>query len=359
MFKAVVAQTGIFAGALAVSLSFVFSPTSASARPRETITPTEMQLRLAELQQEPWSTRTGSGIADWAGDCDEHAAKIEITDPATRAKRVVKLLLRRPDSSKKVPVMVIVPTIDGVTSIEHSMGSQFCDAGIAVVVADVIDRTLPSVMPGWGLEDRVNRAAILAVRTVLDFAETNDHFDKNKIGMIGASLGGMSTALISGVEADRLKAIVIAVGAGNLPYALAYSTNKEITELRERRMENLGITDPAQYEEPLRQTVRYDPLFFASQVKRERIMMVMGEADVTMPYMIQQETFEAFGRPTQELYSTGHVATIAAMTFWYFNNVIDFVKTRFDGKAPAMDKRINVQNQNILRFDGLDLSVDL
>ena len=84
-------------------------------------------------------------------------------------------------------------------------------------------------------------------------------------------------------------------------------------------------------------------------------MMVMGEADVTVPYLIQQETYEAFGRPTQELYSTAHVATIAAMTFWYFNNIIDFVKTRFDGKAPVMDKRVNVNNRDLRRLKLLQL----
>ena len=115
-------------------------------------------------------------------------------------------------------------------------------------------------------------------------------------------------------------------------------------------MEALGLTDPTKYDESLRQTIRYDPIFFASRVKKERIMMVMGEADVTVPYLIQRETFEAFGRPTQELYSTAHVATIAAMTFWYFNNIIDFVKTRLDGKAPAMDKRINIKSQDLRKL---------
>ena len=225
MFRPVVSRIGVLAGALAVSLVLGLSSSRALARPQDPIAPSEMQARLAELQQEPWSNRGGSGIADWEGDCDEHAATIDITDPVTHSKRVVKLLLRRPDSATPVPVMLIVPTIDGVTAIEHSMGSQFCDSGVASVVADVNDRAIPDVMPAWGLEDRVFRSSVLSIRTILDFAETNQHFDKDKMGMIGASLGGISTALISGIESDRLKAIIIAVGAGNIPYALAYSTN--------------------------------------------------------------------------------------------------------------------------------------
>lgn len=322
-----------------LGLCLVCTTTLAFGRALDPITSDEMNLRLAELQHSPWNGKFKEKDVEFDGYCYRSTLKMDVVDPQTGDTRNLKLYLYRPDVDKKVPLVMVIPTLDGITVLEPSIAVQLCDSDIAAIIADVNNPIQPPELPSWGVEDKNNRSAILSLRTILDYAETDPRFERDQIGMMGLSLGGITTAMMAGVEPDRLRAVVITVGGGNLPYVMAESDNSKVTELRRRRMSYLGLRDVSEYEERLHESIRFDPMYFASRANRDRVLMVMAERDSTVPFSVQRDLFSALKKPDYMLFSGGHIGSLVSLTYLYLDTVIDFFKARFEGKMGPIAHR--------------------
>ena len=308
----------------------------AQAKPLIPISPEEVQLRLGHLVNTPWDGKsTNKGTTEEEG-CLMSTYSLDVVDSVTAQSKTFKLLVQSPKAaSTPVPVVIIVPTIDGTRDeLEPVVARSLCGSGIASIIADVNDVSLPKTFPAWGAEDVNNKWAMIALRTVVDFAQANPRFDKNKVGALGLSLGGITTAMFAGIE-PRLKASVIVVGGGNFPFILSASDHWHIEEMRTKRMEAAGFTKVEQYEDKLRETITFDPFYFASQANRENVMMVMAENDVKVPYVVQREQWEAFGKPTSLVFTGGHVSTIIQMVYLYMGDVTSYFDKRF-AAVPAL-----------------------
>lgn len=311
-------------------------PSLASAKILIPLTPADLQARTADFVQAPWNGKaTNKGTTNDNG-CLMATYTIQVDDPVTQTTKSYDVDVQAPAGAKTpVPVVVIVPTIEGTQPLlEPRVARSLCDAGIGSILADVNNVTQPKQYPAWEAEDANDRNAILALRTVVDLAERIPRFNRNKIGAMGLSLGGITTAMFAGLE-PRLKASVVVVGGGNLPYILAHSDEGRMDTLRVNRMKAAGLTTVDQYEDKLRTTIKYDPFYFAPLVPRENVMMVMAESDVKVPYVVQREQFAAFGKPQSLTFTGGHVSTIIQMVYLYMGDVTDYFNKRFSS-APAM-----------------------
>jgi dienelactone hydrolase len=331
-----------------LALLFLLAPSLGNSRPLDPILPGDVQTRVNELAYTPWDGRATELPADSTKRCIYTTVRLMVVDPQNGEAHDLVLKVSRPDSKTPVPVMLIIPTIEGVTVLEPRMASRFCSAKIASVIADVNDPQQPTDLPSWGTEDKNNRRAIISIRTVLDYVERSPAFDPSKIGLMGLSLGGITTSMLAGLEPDRLKALVIAVGGSNLPYILSRSESEKVFTLRESRMKKLGWTDPTQYEDMLRQTVRYDPYYFSSRVRTDRVMMVMAQRDKSVPYLVQQEQYDIFGQPESMLFRGGHVTSLVELAFLYMGGVIDFVNKRFNNlSTPRVHQIIDMDSKGL------------
>jgi cephalosporin-C deacetylase-like acetyl esterase len=325
------------AGFVAFVLSIVFWGSFSQARPVDPITSEELQARIAELRHTPWNGKATESHREIYAGCRSSRVQIEIIDPLTLQSKPLVLRVYRPARSAKVPVMIVIPTIMGTTVVEPDLAYNFCGGNIGTVIADVNDPTIPSKMPAWGIEDRNSRWAIMALRTVIDMVEQMEVFDRDRIGVMGVSLGGITAAMLSGVEPQRLKATVIVVAGGNMPFILSTSDNKDVAEFRNRRMRHMGINDKIEYENILHNTIRFDPMHFVPNIDKNRVMMVAARRDTKVPYSTQKELFLALGKPEAVEYNAGHVETILEVTYFSFGSVMKFVKSRFgQSYAPSL-----------------------
>lgn len=305
----------------------------AVARPLDPISSEQTLQLLNEMTPIPFNGKSLERDDGWSGSCRRSIVTISVTDTVTGVARLQNLTVIRPAKTlTPVPVMVVVPTMEGITPIETSIASSFCDAQIATIIADVDDNTVPTVMPSWGLEDVRDRYSVLALRTTIDFAHNSPYFDHNRVGFMGLSLGAIMGSFIASLESDRLAATVLVLAGGNLPYILSISDNERITEMRDQRMKATGIKLVTDYEEKLHQTLRYDPLRFSFAAKPGNMLMVMSSNDNKVPTVAQNTLHEAFGRPESSLYSLSHVETVIALTYFYFHTVTDFLNTKMDLK---------------------------
>ncbi len=64
----------------------------------------------------------------------------------------------------------------------------------------------------------------------------------------------------------------------------------------------------------------------------------MAESDTKVPYAVQQEQFNAFGKPQSITFTGGHVATIIEMVYLYMDDVTTFLTQKFNqsSKTPYL-----------------------
>jgi dienelactone hydrolase len=313
----------------------VFSPNSLQARTLEPLNPQEIQKRIQDLTPSPWDGKVLEKRDEKIGKCRQFRVSIQVGDPKTQTSHTQDLFVIRPEDQQgeavsPLPVMILVPTIEGYNAAEEKIASNLCDMNVATIIADVDDNSDNGEVPPWGLEDQRDRYSVLALRTAIDYAKSDAHFIHDKVGMMGLSLGGILTSFIAGLESNRLSAIVTVVGGGNLPYVLAQSDNRRIVKIRDRRMQAENIETLEEYENRLRETIQYDPMYFASRADREKILMVMSDADTKVPSVVQWDLNKAFGQPVNSVFHVGHVLTIAGVAWMYFDTVGDFLQNKLD-----------------------------
>lgn len=304
----------------------------AEAKPLSPITVEDQAQRLSELQHLPWNGKSTTHDVTRDSECWYSKEKIEVWDPVTKQGLRYTVDVRRPVVNYKVPVILIIPTIEGTHDmLEPHVAAKLCSAKMASIIANINDTNQPATYPSWGMEDQKNRRAILALKTFIDWAEKVPMFDKTKIGMMGLSLGGITTGLMTGLE-PRLKAAVTVVGGGNMPYILTVTDESRLTTLRDRRMQAANLPNLNAYEDALRNTIKYDPVYFANRARRGNILMVMAEGDVKVPYSAQRELFNAYGGPNGLTFTGGHVQTIVTLAYLYMDRVTDFFNQKFNAK---------------------------
>ncbi|MFP5490472.1 MAG: alpha/beta hydrolase family protein [Bacteriovoracia bacterium] len=292
------------------------------------LTASERRFRLAELTAMPWGGEVKESKPKEVKGCVLSKVTIKVRSPEGKSWNF-KFDLVRPKGVKKTPLVMVLPTIERLTPLEPTIAYQLCKANYSVAVIDANDNSQPDNLPAWGHEDLVLRKTILTLRTIIDWAQTDVRFYKTKIGLFGHSLGGITSSLMAGVEPQRLKAIVVAVGAGNMPGILTHSIYPRVALLRWRRFAAIRNMSSEDYEKELQKHLRYDPLMFAKRVKTENLYFVMASWDQSVPYEYQLETHQAFGSPDYHTFSPGtHIDGLIRLATIDFDKVVGFLDAR-------------------------------
>lgn len=310
-------------------LASVLNFSTAGARALDPLNEREIAARAAELQNIASSGKPSETDDGMLGACHRIKTTLDVVAPDGRLLKKQDYFLVTPESSQPSPVVVVVPTMRGFSKVETRVAEQFCNNATAVLVADVNDNTVPQGFPNWGMEDERNRYSILALRAAIDYASISPHFLPGKVGIFGASMGGILTSFIAGLEAKRLAGTFIVVGGGNLPFVLANSDEGKVSKIKKARMSAERIGSQEAYEEKLHQVLRYDPIFFASLAKTDKIYMVMSSVDTKVPAEAQTELHNAFKAPAHSVYELSHGLTIGNIVYLQFGMVLDFFRDRF------------------------------
>jgi dienelactone hydrolase len=321
-------EARIFVRPLMGVLCLQLLTTNVSAHALDPIPDHEVDARLAELRHEPLSESLSEKVVRNDGICTYTKVEIPVVDPRSGEKRSKVVHVTRPSTERAVPAVIIVPTIEGHTIMENHIAESFCKTGIAGLITNVTSTELPAEMPSWHHEDGNSRWAVLTLRTVIDYTQSRPStYLSDRVGMMGMSLGAIMTGMVGGVD-DRLNAVYLAAGGGNLPDILSWSVQKEVVDLRKRRMRHVGINEIAQYEDVLRENVRFDPLYFASRTQTSKFRMMMVKNDKKVPEANQRELWQALGQPDVTWMSNGHAGSIIFLAYTKFKIVREFFEQK-------------------------------
>lgn len=178
-----------------------------------------------------------------------------------------KATIYRPTKLKIKALLIISPTIKGVTSIEESNAQYFSKRGYLVIMTQQFKTELNSPNPD---AEKINSDYYKPAVSAISFINAVDHKlnlpDTLPVFALGASQGGIYTLIIASYI-PRIKGAWFAVTGGDMPHIYAYSDVEELVKFRQNHMRILGMTRMKDYENYLRLYLKNDPTISCKEIK--------------------------------------------------------------------------------------------
>jgi len=235
-----------------------------------------------------------------------------------------------------VPVVIVFPPVGGKNPLDQEMAETFCEEKVAAFIPTTDFTGLESPVPPPG-EDH-NHAlfrVVSFVRAVSTFSEDEEGLNSEKLGLMGASLGGILSSFAMSVVPEVSAGFFIAAG-GDLPSILAHSRQSKVEKLKRVRYQEQGFLNDGAYEAWLREKLSYDTLDFTDEVPTESVEMILSLSDKSVPTVNQWLLHKAFGEPNVTTSKRGHIQTIFHSLFHERDReeIVEFFQDRFAKKNP-------------------------
>ena len=234
---------------------------------------------------------------------------------------------------EKPPVVLVLPMSGGGYSIERHFASYFANRGYAAVI--VHRDKIPKEQQLIENLNPMIRRMVLDHKRVIDWLETLPDVDAGRVGIFGISMGGIKGAMLAPLD-NRIRAAIIGLAGGDLPYILTYSTEPGLTKKREEFLKEHGLT-PEQAETELRKLITRDPLIYAPYIDPEKVLLVLARYDTVVPIAKGLELKEKMGNPETIMLPSGHYTAVLSIPY-IKSQSFDFFEKRFaevSGKALA------------------------
>jgi hypothetical protein len=215
------------------------------------------------------------------------------------------------DTVEKSPIILVLPILGGNNNVASIFAGYFAEHGFATAI---VHRQNSYKKIGYLKNtNQIMRQIIFDHKQAIDWIESRPELDASRIGVFGVSMGGIKSALISALD-PRIRASVIALAAGDLPYILAYTDEKRITKERELFLAEKKIT-AQQLEQTLSGKIECDPINYAQYIDADRTLMILAYLDTTVPYRKGIELKEKIGNPETIYLLAGHYSAILYLPY--------------------------------------------
>jgi hypothetical protein len=278
---------------------------------------------LARLEESfaPAMTATQAAAGRSLTLCPLTDLELAVEDPVTRSPGRVRARvyepLRQADRGLGRTVLVLPPT-GGENVLDQGYANTLCANGFRAVIVQSWFRQTEARLD-MGMHDEGAVRALSAIRHVLDWLDPSR---PTQVGILGTSVGALSSALALGFDA-RLGSAVLIVGGVGMPEIIAATTEKGGAALREARMKAFGLETQADYLAALRERVTIDPADFAGFSGRKNVLAFVGTNDLTVPTANQRRLVKDFAAESDE-YAGDHTQTILHTFAWKRGKIVEF-----------------------------------
>jgi pimeloyl-ACP methyl ester carboxylesterase len=172
------------------------------------------------------------------------------------------------------------------------------------------------------------RIAVTDVRQILDWVETREEIDKDRVAVIGLSLGAFVGSITTGID-DRINAGVFIVSGGNSANIQQYSRfakfrkqyrfeQKDYEDYQKSYSQYLQDVSIKGWENvtPARQSFLIDPLTYAYRLKKRPLLMINALWDEFIPRESTLDLQKACGECELIWFPSSHA------TIWLFYPLI-------------------------------------
>ena len=226
--------------------------------------------------------------------------------------------------SGKKPVIIVLPVLEGAGSIIKEFAEFFAENGYSSIIVNRKKRYVKQNK--YEDVNNILKEIVMNHKQVIDWIETREELDKERIGIFGISFGGIKSALISQLD-QRINASVLALAGGDLPYILSFSKENTLVEKRKEYILNNRITKRELYLK-LNGLITCDPINYATYLDARNTMMILAIFDKCVPFAKGRELRERIGKPETVYLFSGHYTSI--LYKGYVKRItLNFFKKRF------------------------------
>ena len=254
--------------------------------------------------------------------------------------RTITLDYYAPKGVAKAPVILILPMLGGGYDLERYFANYFAKQGLAAVIVHREAKTKEQDTIAY--LDRILRQTVLDNKQAIDWIETRPELDAAHIGVFGVSMGGIKGALLTPLE-GRVKAAVIGLAGGDLPYIMTHTSEKGLVRRREEYMKTENVTLDELHER-LRKCITCDPIIYAPFIDPRKVLLVLASLDTVVPYKKGEELKEKMGNPETITIPAGHYTAVVYIPYIQ-HQALQFFQERFRPEAKA----VNVTAHNATR----------
>lgn len=232
-----------------------------------------------------------------------------------------KYTFYRARKKRQGELLILFPTISGVTILERTLARYYANRGLDVVIPVSMVRNFRFNKDTVKAMDEGFWRSIFQTSSVLkDLRRVRDY---HKTYVMGGSQGGTRAAMILGRGLKIDKAYTFVAG-GDFAKIFAQSRVKQVRELRENHMKALNLVSKAEYENYLRANIKFHPEEFCSKRTAE-LKMLVAMKDTSVPTATQQSLWRGCGYPTKQEIGTGHVLGVLGM-WWYRKKALKYFR---------------------------------
>lgn len=250
----------------------------------------------------------------------------------------------QPRNAKNAPLAIVIHGWGDRSTIPcRLLARSLVKRGLAAFILYLIfhtsrmPETMAGHMPYLNTEDWFEgyRASVIEVRQVIDWANSRPELDRERIAVLGISLGGFVSEIAMALD-ERIKAGVFMVAGGNSEIITWKTkseaivkghgcTQAECREIRSRYPQYLSEVAEKGVDNvvPLFHCFLTDALTFAPYLQERPVLMLNAKWDKTVPTEATLNFWEACNKPAIRWLPGSHV------TFWLWYPVIAREITRF------------------------------
>ncbi len=244
-----------------------------------------------------------------ANDYQVNQLKAELTEGQFEATTYLPL------KAKVKAIIVLTPTIAGVSILEKTLAKYFSKEGFLVIIPLPYDGEVENLKPDVvKLDDDFLKPAIAAEKFITMVEEKFNLPTNLPVFALGASQGGIRSLIIAS-HSPRITAAWFATAGGDFASIYAKSKVKTISEFKVKHMNFLGITNDLVYEEYLRDNLKNDPAIACRNIKVP-FVQVMTLKDDKVPTANQKILIDNCPKHKVITIDNGHIVGSLSTLKW-------------------------------------------
>ncbi len=243
-----------------------------------------------------------------------YLVKFEAHDfPDLKSTQAKSYYFVQKDQRKKSPCLIVFPPTGGGMELVEAFAKFFAERGYTTIG---FYRREMFFNPDQDIEynKHVFQQTVIDVRRAIDFLQTQPGVDPNRVGIMGASLGGIISALATQAD-SRIKATVMMIAAGDLPTILDRSNYSRVYRFRQSLIKRYGLERDQVCQFGRDKLTEIDPLTYASRIDPKRVLMINGSMDTIIPLAAARTTWEAFGKPEWRILPVTHYSSMLLVEY--------------------------------------------
>ena len=246
--------------------------------------------------------------------------------PFAGTNKALELDCYLPHGRTNLPVVMLLPISGGGYFLERHFAEYFVKHDFAAIIVRREKGPKNLDDPDPNLINVYLRQSAIDNRRVVDWIETRPEFDAKKIAVMGTSMGGIKGAVFVAVE-PRVRAAALGLAGGDLPYIMTYSTERGMARRRKAYLEKHQMSEE-EFRKILEGAVVWDPKKLAPFVDSNKVLLILGACDTTVPFKKGDELRRALGKPETVIVMSGHYSALLYLLYIQ-KSALDFFHKRF------------------------------